>query len=87
MLQVICWELLTKQKFYGAGPAVRSRTDAVVAMLRGKEKLPSEQELPSGLSQSACSSALRDSILSMLHRDPQKRPSVESLLATWTQMF
>ena len=82
---MICWELLTKHKFYGAGSAVS--TDTVVAMLRGKEKLPTEQDLPSELSQALGSSALRESILTMLHRDPEKRPSIASLLATWTQMF
>ena len=83
MLQVICWELLTKHKFYGAGADM----DSVVAMLRGDRPLPTEEQLPAEVSQMLGSGALREAIFSALHRDPLQRPSVASLLSTWTSIF
>lgn len=80
---MICWELLTKHKFYGADADM----DRVVAMLRGDKKLPTEEELPEEVSQRLGSGALRESIFSALHRDPLQRPSVASLLSVWTSIF
>lgn len=83
LVQVICWELLTKHKFYG--PV--ANMDTVVAILRGDRKLPTEDELPADVLQRLGTGTLRESIFSTLHRDPLKRPSMASLLSTWTSIF
>lgn len=82
-MQVICWELLTKHKFYGPG----ANMDKVVSMLRGESKLPTEEELPEEVLQPLGSGPLRESVFQTLHRDPEKRPSISYLLSTWTSIF
>jgi hypothetical protein len=81
-VQVICWELLTKSKFYGA----RASTEDVVAALEGHTQVASERD-----SMNSCThlgtGTFRQSILSMLSRDKSKRPKVKELLAIWDSCY
>jgi hypothetical protein len=81
--QVICWELLTTQKFYACGADMNT----VVEILRGEQQLPSEKALSETVLRNLGNAAMRQSILSMLDRDFTKRPSISSLLSRWNSVF
>lgn len=80
---MIIWELLTKQKYFKPQTSMRS----VVSMLRGDQKLPSEQRLASDVRARLSSGAMKDSLFQMLRRRPEERPSMSELLARWTSWF
>eukprot|EP00892_Ulva_mutabilis_P010845 jgi/Ulvmu1/8132/UM040_0028.1 len=82
-LGVICWELLTKQRFYGAG----ARSHTVIAQLCGRAALPTEGTICSDLCRRLGGSRLCASILAMLSRAPEHRPSVGELLHQWKSVF
>jgi hypothetical protein len=79
----MCWELLTKQKYYGIGADM----GRVVETLKGNVPLPSEGVLTAETMEKLGNSGLRNSILSMLQRDAAMRPSVSHLLQSWTSIF
>ena len=80
---MICWELLTKRRFYGAG----ARSHAVIAQLCGRAALPTEGTICSDLCRKLGGSAICGTILSMLGRDPAQRPAVGDLLRQWKSVF
>lgn len=82
-LQVVCWELLTKERFYGAG----ARSHAVIAQLCGRAALPTEAALCSDLCRRLGGGRICASILSMLSRAPDRRPAVGALLRQWKAAF
>eukprot|EP00892_Ulva_mutabilis_P010844 jgi/Ulvmu1/8131/UM040_0027.1 len=82
-LGVICWELLTKQRFYGAG----ARSHDVIAQLCGRAALPTEGTICSDFRRRLGCSRLCASILAMLSRAPDHRPSVGELLHQWKSVF
>jgi hypothetical protein len=79
----MCWELLTKGKFYGEHAAMGS----VMVMLKGEKPLPCEGDIPEELRKRLGPTAFRKTILSMLHREPAQRPAIGSLLKQWTSVF
>lgn len=82
-LGVMAWELFTGQKFYGPAPDLQF----VMRMLSGEQPLPSEMELPADTKKRLGNSMFRATFLSMLHRDPQLRPSMRQLLSSWESFF
>jgi hypothetical protein len=82
-VQVMCWELLTGEKFYGKHAGMSE----VVSALTGETQLPSERPLPNAVGKRLGAGAFRESIFSMLSRDAAARPSVPELLATWNSIF
>lgn len=82
-LQVICWELLTKQRFYGAG----ARSHAVIAQLAGRAALPTEGDICNDLCRRLGGSRICGTVLAMLSRSPDHRPAVGDLLQQWKSVF
>ena len=82
-VQVIAWELFTGSKFYGPAPDLQY----VVRVLAGEQQLPSEAELAPQVKKRLGNSMFRATFLSMLHRDPQQRPSIRQLLTSWESFF
>lgn len=79
----MAWELFTGRKFYGPAPDLQY----VVKVLAGEQLLPSEIELPPDIKKRLGNSMFRATFLSMLHRDPQQRPSMRQLLTSWESFF
>jgi serine/threonine protein kinase len=82
-LQVIAWELFTGRKFYGPAPDLQF----TMRVLQGELPLPTEQELPPDIRKRLGNSMLRATFMSMLHRDPQMRPSMRQLLSSLESFF
>lgn len=82
-VQVICWELLTKQRFYGA----RARSHTVIAQLAGRAALPTEVDICTDLCRRLGGSRICSTILAMLSRAPDHRPAVGDLLQQWKSVF
>jgi hypothetical protein len=81
-LQVICWELLTREKFYGNMASVSE----VTGTLQRSSQLPSKATL-ARVGHKLGDGTFRESILSMLSLNASERPSVSTLLATWGSCF
>jgi hypothetical protein len=82
-VQIMSWELLTKIKFY---PADADMT-TVVDTLTGKLPLASEQPLSAEVRRGLSNKTYRETVVAMLHRDPQLRPTVSELVHDWTSVF
>jgi serine/threonine protein kinase len=82
-VQVMSWELLTKTKFY---PADADMT-TVVDTLKGKLPLASEQPLSAEVRRDLGNKTYRETVVAMLNRDPQLRPTVSELVHDWTSVF
>ena len=79
----MCWEMFTGEPFYGHGATFES----VVDILVGKGSLATEQPLLPETRKKLGSSQFRLSLMRALSRDPQQRPSIAELLASWTSIF
>jgi serine/threonine protein kinase len=82
-MQIMSWELLTKTKFY---PADADMT-TVVDTLKGKLPLASEQPLSAEVRRGLGNKTYCETVLTMLNRDPQLRPTVSELVHDWTSWF
>jgi hypothetical protein len=82
-VQIMSWELLTKTKFY---PADADMT-TVVDILTGKLPLASEQPLSAKVRRGLGNQTYRETVVEMLNRDPQLRPTVSELVHDWTSVF
>lgn len=82
-VQIMTFELLSKTKFYGEGATM----DSVVAALTGQAPFLTESPLTPELRASLGSRAFRNSVLSMLSRDPRERPSAGEVVRDWTAVF
>ena len=80
---MIACELFTGSKLYGPAPDLQY----VVRVLAGEQQLPSEAELAPQVKKRLGNSMFRATFLSMLHRDPQQRPSIRQLLTSWESFF
>jgi serine/threonine protein kinase len=82
-VQIMSWELLTKTKFY---PADADMT-TVVDTLKGNLPLASEQPLSAEVRHGLGNKTYRETVVAMLNRDPQLRPTVSELVHDWTSVF
>jgi serine/threonine protein kinase len=82
-LGVIAYEMLTKQRTFGAN----ATAEEMIARTAGPDPLPWEDTSPAALSQLRELRGLKRAILQCLDRDPAKRPTSEALLQSWNHMF
>jgi hypothetical protein len=77
------WELLTKNKFFGADAVMNTLIDAHT----GATPLASEQDLAPEVHKGLGNRVYRDTVLQMLSRDPAMRPDMSELVRKWTSVF
>jgi hypothetical protein len=82
-LQVICWELLTGQRFLGAS----ADKETVLNVMLGQASLPTEQAIPLQTRKRLGNARFQKVLLSMLEREPTSRPNVKEVLAGWAAIF
>lgn len=82
-LQVICWELLTEQRFLGTSVGKA----AVLNIMLGHTPLPTEQAIPPETRKRLGNARFQKVLLSMLEREPSSRPNVKQVLARWAAIF
>ena len=83
-LGVMAYELLTQTTLF---PPLAGDGDEAWNKLLGKAPLPWEKDAPGAAERQAQLRALKRGVLACLHRDPSQRPSCDSVLSTWTNIF
>jgi serine/threonine protein kinase len=82
-VQIMSWELLTKTKFYPPDADVT----VVLDTLKGQLPLASEQPLSAEVHRGLGNKTYRETVVAMLNRDPQQRPTVSQLVHDWMSVF
>jgi hypothetical protein len=82
-VQIMSWELLTKTKFYPPDADLTT----VVDTLKGKLPLATEQPLSAEVRRGLGNKTYRETVVAMLNRDPQLRPTVSEFVHDWMSVY